>query len=152
MRFVLEQLLNQEVTLNTSANMAGEYPNATITAVSTGLVTFTMGADEFTVSICHVAGVAAPSLRTVQLLQPPILPRTGECACCERPIRLFFDSIIGSTVDVLSEGTGQLSNIQNATVLRTGEGIVILDIAGATDVAALSLCKIISVSDVTPPP
>jgi hypothetical protein len=152
MRTILEQLINEEVRINTVANVGGDFNNVTVNSVSRGLVTvIAPNEDEIVISICDIVGVASPALRTVELVPPPRKTRTGDCACCERPWRVFFNSIIGNTVDVLTQGTGALTNIQNATVLRTGEGIVILDIAGADDVAAISLCKIISVSDVTPP-
>jgi hypothetical protein len=151
MRYVLEQLIGETVTLSTTVNPGGEYNNATINSVSTGLLNITVANDDITVSICHIAGVAAPEVRNVELLQPPLTPRTGDCACCETPWRVFFDSIIGYSVDVVSEGIGSLDFIQNAEVLSTGEGIVILDITSADDVAALSLCKIKDVSDVTAP-
>ncbi|WP_268966435.1 hypothetical protein [Paenibacillus cymbidii] len=152
MQNVLSQLVNVPgVTLGTTSNPPGTFVNSTINSVSNFLVTITQGANVSVVPICEVIGVAAPQVQNVTLLQPPMTPRTGDCACCEAPLREFLNQNIGSTTDVTTAGFGFFNNIQNATIVRTGEGIVILDVTPAVDFAAISICKITSLTNVTAP-
>ncbi|MGE5454753.1 MAG: hypothetical protein ACM3O9_06110, partial [Methylocystaceae bacterium] len=115
LRYILSQLIGQSVTIGLVANPPGQYTNAVIKAVGTGTVTITVANADHILSLCEVVGVRSPELANVSLLQPPTTPRTGECACCEAPIRQVFTANIGNTVDIVTvSGGNSFNNIQNA--------------------------------------
>jgi hypothetical protein len=153
MQNVLQQLVTiPGVTLGVASDPPGVFISSTIQAVNNYLVTIQTGADVYVVPICEVVGVAAPQVENVLLLPPPVEERVGECACCEAPLREFLAANVGATVNVTTLGFGVFSSPTNATIKRTGEGIVILDMGGVTGFAAISVCDITSVRILTPVP
>ena len=151
MQHVLSQLVGETVTIGVTSDPPGTLTNVTITSVSNFLVTVEQGANTFVIPICEVVGVAAPEVEDVTLLPAPPLPRTGDCACCEAPVRAFLDANLGSTTDVTTVGFGLFNNIEDAEIVRTGEGIVILDVTPAVGFAAVSICYITSLGNTTAP-
>ncbi len=144
MQDVLEQLVGRVVRIGTTDTSSGLYPSATILDVDDFIVTIRQGSNTIALPICLVAGVQAPQVQNIQLLEPPVDEAGGECDCCERPLREFFEGISKADVDVL--GTA-FNNLTNVLILDTGEGIV--KVRNNNNFIALSLCKISSIQNFT---
>ncbi len=148
MRDVLAQLpAGTRITLGTVDMSSGNLMNVTLQSVMDFMVFVKQGANEIAVPICKVTGVAGggnPSVAGTPanliknaVLQTP-MDHSGECACCENPVRRFLERINEADIDVLGPA---FNNIQNATILQVGEGIVIIQAQGLV-VAAISTCYI----------
>ncbi|GAA0182579.1 hypothetical protein SH2C18_49330 [Clostridium sediminicola] len=100
-------------------------------------------------SLCQVAGVVLDTPLNITL-EPFPSPdtRTGECGCCERPLRLYLNSLKGTSteIDVRISGDGANADINNVVVGDVGEGIVRLDDVDnqgvQLDSSYVSICKI----------
>ncbi|MFS0782744.1 hypothetical protein [Bacillus sp. 1P06AnD] len=136
------------ITLGTLDETSGNLQNVTLLGVADFRVTVQMGSMAIMVPICKVTGVAgngaAAAIIDALVLQPPV-DNTGECACCEDPVRRFLQTIATADIDVLGPA---FNNIQNATIIGVGEGIVKVQAAGLSS-AALSICQISQISDFT---
>lgn len=141
MQYVLEQLIGQVVRIGTIDTSSGTYPSATILAVDDFIVTIRKGANTIALPICLVVGVQNSQVQSVLLLPPP-LSSEGDCDCCERPLREFFNGITTADVDALGS---TFNNLTNTQILETGEGIVKLRNNNAF--IALSLCKVSSIQN-----
>ncbi|WP_051314614.1 hypothetical protein [Alteribacter aurantiacus] len=142
MQSILEQLVNQVVTISTDSdqpNMAPLLTDVTITSVNDFLVTVEGESGTSVVSIADVLVVAFEPGTDIQLEPPVDFP--GECNCQERPLRELFDALIGQTVAVRLQ---QNFVSEDFTVLATGLGIVFgqQTIFGEFVESAISLCKI----------
>ena len=147
MQSVLQQLIGQTVLLGTIADAPIGPPLIsffTIIKVNDYLVTVTNGVTTYVVNISDVTAVGflLPG-PTINLL-PPV--NSGcECDCRERPMRQLLNTLIGSTVNLLSS-TGSMATDFN--VEQTGLGIVLgtLQIGPETTARfAVSICKITAV-------
>jgi hypothetical protein len=145
LQFVLQQLVGQTVILGTIADAPNAQPLFflfTIVEVNDFLVTVTDGVTTYVVNISDVTGVGfLPPGPTINLL-PPV--NSGcECDCRERPIRQLLNTLIGSTVILLSS-TGSTTNFN---VEQTGLGIVLGTLPINSDIFrfAVSTCKITAV-------
>lgn len=129
------------VTLGTTDSTSGNLSNVELLSVSDYMVTVTQGRNVVVVPICKVTGVSgkgdAGDIISEVLLQPQ-QENTGECACCEDPVGRYLSSVSQADIDVIGPA---FNNIQNATILEVGEGIVKVEAPGL-DVAALSTCQI----------
>lgn len=150
MQFVLQQLVGQNVILSTVADAPNVPPLFflfDIVEVNDFLVTVTGAAGTFVVNISDVTGVGfLPPGPTINLL-PPV--NSGcDCDCRERPIRQLLDTLIGSTVILL---TINGSTAVDFNVEQTGLGIVLGTLSinpGDPDSIvrfAISTCKITAV-------
>ncbi|WP_113928053.1 hypothetical protein [Bacillus sp. P14.5] len=137
MENVLRQLVGRTVSIGTIDNTNGQYNNAVINSVNDFIVTFRQGSAVIALPICLVVGVQAPEVQTATLMPAPVGGRGGECDCCERPVREFFDEITEADVDVLGPA---FNNLQNTIILETGEGII--KVRDNNRFIALSLCKV----------
>lgn len=142
MQNVLSQIpIGIVVTLGTTDSTSANLSNVTLLSVLDYMVTVRQGSNEVVVPICKVTGVSvkmedAAIIRNVDL--QPQKVNTGECACCEDPVGRYLSTISKADIDV----TGPpFNNIQNATILEVGEGIVKVEASGLA-VAALSTCQI----------
>ncbi|MBD7908922.1 hypothetical protein [Sporosarcina gallistercoris] len=129
------------VTLGTTDSTSGNLSNVTLQSVANYLVTVTQGSNVVVVPICKVTGVSGRNDAADIINDITLEPRkegTGECACCEDPIGSYLSSISEADIDVIGPA---FNNIQNATILEVGEGIVKVDAPGL-EVAALSTCQI----------
>ena len=148
MRDVLAQLpAGTRITLGTLDSSSGNLQNVEIQSVADFMIFVKQGNNEITVPICKVTGVAGKGnpntvgspaylIKNVMLSFP--IDHSGECACCEDPVRRFFQGINKADIDVLGPA---FNNIQNASILQVGEGIVKIQAQGL-EVAAISICQI----------
>ncbi|WP_198530551.1 hypothetical protein [Bacillus sp. LL01] len=139
MQYVLEQLIGRVVRIGTTDSSSGTYPSATILSVNDYIVIIRQGANTIALPICLVVGVQNTQVQNIALLPPP-LPGDGECSCCERPVREFFNEIMTADVDALGPAFNNLSNME---ILETGLGIVKL--RDNNVFIALSICKVASI-------
>ncbi len=146
MQDVLTQLIGAVVRIGTIDNSSGSFPSATIIDVNDFIVVIRQGANTYALPICLVSGVEGGTrVRDLVLISPTGDEGGGECFCCERPVREFFDSILSSDqVDMLGPA---FNNINNVTVIETGLGIVKLrrTMGGSQNYYALSTCKVASI-------
>lgn len=141
MQEVLLQLIGVRVRIGTLDTTSGVFSNVTITGVDDYIVMIQQGSNTIALPICLVVGVAASEVQHVTLLPPP-LESSGECECCERPVREFFDRL--QTADVDSLGSA-FNNLQNADIVDTGLGVVRL--SRNNEYYALSTCKVSSIQN-----
>ncbi|RYI29505.1 hypothetical protein EVU96_10945 [Bacillus infantis] len=146
MQDILTQLIGRTVRIGTTDTSSGDFPSAVIQSVNDFIAIIRQGANTYALPICHVTGVEGGiAVRDLVLIPPNSDEGKGECFCCERPTREFFDSIISAAqVDTIGPA---FNNVSNVTVLDTGVGIVKLrpTMGGSQNFYALSTCKIVSI-------
>ena len=148
MRDVLAQLpVGTRITLGTLDASSGNLQNVDLQSVADFMIFVKKGNKEIAVPICKVTGVAGKGspnvigtpaylIKTVLLSYPK--DDLGEGACCEDPVRRFLQGINKADIDVLGPA---FNNIQNASILQVGEGIVKIQ-AQDLNVATISISQI----------
>ncbi|SHH78411.1 collagen-like triple helix repeat-containing protein, partial [Clostridium grantii] len=105
--------------------------------------------DPIFTSICKIAAIELTTDLDITLEPfPDPDTKTGECGCCERPIREYLKSIEGETVDI-RVGNGQNVDIGDKIISDVGEGILRLDGTGtgtgSVKRSYVSICKILTI-------
>ncbi len=137
------------VDLGTIDSTSGNLNNVELLSVSDYIVTVSQGTNTVAVPICKVTGVSGKG-DVADIIDNVVLQsqqeNTGECACCEDPVGRYLSTISIADIDVLGPA---FNNIQNATILEVGEGIVKVQASGL-EVAALSTCQITLITNPIP--
>lgn len=136
--------------IGTIDDTMGVFTSARVLAVSNFIAVISQGGNTFQVPIWTINGIEHPSLVNFVPTPPPDVPRGGECACIEQPTRERLVALFnaGATFDVDLLGVG-FNNLQNVTQLRPpGEGVAVISRAGVP-AAALSICYITAIGDIT---
>ncbi|WP_461205419.1 hypothetical protein [Clostridium sp. DL1XJH146] len=142
--YVLKQLIGKgEVKIWTSSII--EFTGI-ICEVCDSLVTFNENVEGIIViPICQIIEIKNDCLQSIDLLKPCCRKRTGECRCCECPLRKKFEEYQQGNLKVIYRFIGDPAPIPTAAaVVKVGEGVVIL--FDGTVYYAVPICKITSVS------
>lgn len=94
------------------------------------------------IPICQITEVIHPAVKQVYLDEPCGCERTGECRCCECPLRrkLNIFKKKGIAVKFVVTGLPIDDTSGEATIVKVGEGVVIFKIR--ENYFAVSICKI----------
>jgi hypothetical protein len=153
---VLEQIQAEQATItdaqeavvdiSTTDEQVGGLNNLIITDVQGTLIFAEMpnGTGQVIIPACEITAVSAQKnqdiadfIRDELVLQPSV---PGECDCCSGDLEQLLQTL--ESGDFTVKGN-DISNIQNAEVVRVGQGIVILETEST--VYALSTCSITSI-------
>ncbi|MDP5274064.1 hypothetical protein [Chengkuizengella axinellae] len=137
MQFVLEQLVSQEVGIETQTSSAAFQLNEV-----KNFIAFT---NQGTLSICNISAVILPVNFPLNI--KPIKKSKGECVCCEDPITNLAKSLIGKRVLInYLQPIGPLQGL----IIDVGEGIVLIEFEGISglEIAAISACIITEMNPV----
>jgi len=95
---------------------------------------------EITIPIHQIVGIYSRRLPQVLLLPERDNNKTGDCDCCERPLREYCSNHIGQDYTINTTARDEIFSNLKGNITKVGEGVVIL-----SNTVAILICKIISI-------
>jgi hypothetical protein len=146
---VLQELKNRGATSVNVGTVDQIFPgvdfSAPTTTISDFLLTFVAQNATQVIPLCFLVGVQSAALTAGFPLTPPnpAIESSGECNCCERPLRVRLSSIpMNTTIVALTTDGGTFGQV-TGTIAGVGMGIVIINPPGVGGApTALSICQI----------